>query len=1158
MNAWSDLGDKSLTRPLGRSPHLDLQRPVTAGITVIVLGSIVHLCICVALNWRTGIYLSLFNTLMSSIALAFHWKGATRAGMMLSLCFSILTCAYSGYIHEGVRNIAIASLPALVVLASLLIDRVLHFAVAGIAIASVSVMVVTRWVVAGRPYSVDEVGDLLILAAAIAMATATGHLLSNQVNITIARLAASEREARATAGAQAHAERELRLLANNFRESLIAFDLNRQVIYANPAFEKLTGYAAATIRETACLNWVHAEDRAAMTSEWNSLLEGGAFCDREYRIVRPTGETRWVAGTWGPVLDESGALVGFQGTERDISSQKRASEELSRQSAFNELMVHVLGSMATCSYENTDQTITNTIRTAAQFFVADHAYVIHVNEDTQAWHISHEWCGDGVQPRSDAIRDLPLTELSWSVQRLQKGQVIITNSIADYPASERQWHRAEGARMALCTPLFDATGRLTGCVGMHRHRVPGEWVAGDETRLRLVGNAIAALLERHRIDRALRESEERYRIISENTGDVIWTIDLATERVAYISPSSIRVNGYSPAELIGGPAAAWLGTKEWDALKERIRCRIAAWESGDASACVHTEEIVELKRKDGSPVVVEFVTSLLPDSSGRIRQLLAVSRDITQRQLAEERLRVSEERWHLALRGSNDGMWDWNAVTGEMYYSDRWKQMLGYEPHEIQDVGESWQSLLHEDDRARVNAQVQAHFRGETEAYQSEYRMRCRDGSYRWILARGRALWNSQGDVVRFSGSHTDITERRLAEEQLRRAQRDAEAANRAKSVFLANMSHEIRTPMNAVLGMATLLGKAETPDERREYLQWLTTSAESLLNLLTQILDLSRIDAGRMDIDRTRFSLRDSVDAAVKLFLAAARQKSVELSSSIDSGVPPLLIGDPQRLQQVLMNLVGNAIKFTDSGSVNVRARCVEAHASGVTIEFQVSDTGIGIHPRQHAAIFEPFRQADSSTTRRHGGSGLGLAVCAQLTQAMGGSIAVESTPGQGSTFTVILPFEEPVAQETQPSCVVADPPADPDMISARVLIVEDNVINQKVAARLLEKQGHSVAIASSGIDAVSQVSASCFDLILMDVHMPGMDGLDATRKIRCLEQAQGRYTPIYAMTAATEARDREDCLSAGMDGFLTKPIRLADVEAVIRSVGARPLHVR
>ena len=691
------------------------------------------------------------------------------------------------------------------------------------------------------------------------------------------------------------------------------------------------------------------------------------------------------------------------------------------------------------------------------------------------------------------------------------------------------------------------------------------------------------------------------------------------------------------------------------------------------------------------------------DGAGEPAEVIAFLVDqLAERDTTERTLRETRERLELALQNTEGGLWDWDLAGGGIVIDDYWRRSLDYSPEERSSEFSSWLPLVHPEDLANIRKQLIRHFHGEREYFEAQFRVAPRAGGWRWMLIRGKASSRgADGRWTRMVGTYWDVTHTKESELELLSAKEQAEAANRAKSDFLANMSHEIRTPMNGIIGMTELALDTQLDAEQKEYLLTVKRSADSLLRIINDVLDFSKIEAGHLSLERVEFSLFDLLGDTMKSLALRAYQKGVECFYAVGADVPPILIGDPTRLRQVMTNLVGNAVKFTDSGEVELRVERGADEGGELTVQFSVRDTGVGIPADKHATVFDAFSQADESTTRKYGGTGLGLAISRRIVELMGGVISLESVPGQGSTFRftvragvgkgrdarvpalghrrVLLGVRNPALR----SCLAAqlaeiglevreagDGPALEEMLAAagkaaapfdwilmetampapggyalaekyaqgwprldrvimmldantqrgdamkcerlkvgarlikpfsrnelvealtlslygtavdeakflafeaevtqasrlpvskaaqrlKILLVEDNPVNQTVAMKMLEKVGHAVTVVGNGQEAIEAFDRGRFDLILMDVQMPVMGGLEATQAIRAREArrswaagGQWRATPIVAMTAHAMQGDRDRCLMAGMDDYIAKPIKPVELYGVIDRV--------
>ncbi len=545
---------------------------------------------------------------------------------------------------------------------------------------------------------------------------------------------------------------------------------------------------------------------------------------------------------------------------------------------------------------------------------------------------------------------------------------------------------------------------------------------------------------------------------------------------------------------------------------------------------------------------------------------------------AYRQLQIAHERLTRTLAVARIGTWDWDLLSNEITWSDNFEEVLGIEGRLSRSL-ESFLSVVVPEHQPLIRQRIAEALTNKDKFDLETMEFRLVSKKPRWIEGGGRLFRDAEGRPVRMMGTIIDVTSRRLMMDELRRA-------SEAKSSFLAYMSHEMRTPLNGIIGMIEVLAQTPVTQQQRGYLEVLSTSAESLLAQIDGILDISKIESGRLELESIPFDPRELAEDALRVVTPQALRKGLHVVSDFDPDLPERLLGDQGRLRQVLLNLLSNAVKFTERGTVSLQVTIVKttasllpftplpqgrgglspdpsphggegtggrADTSPVWLRFEVRDTGIGIAPERQQVIFEPFAQADSSTRRTYGGTGLGLSISARLVELMGGQLTLTSALGQGSTFT----FTIPLAQAVEPLPVVeeAADPTPPPMATraARILLVEDNPVNQQVMTLLLEKVGHQVEAATNGREALERLEQQRFDVVLMDVQMPEMDGLRATRLIRQREKAIGGHVPIIAVTANAVLGERQRCLLAGMDEYLSKPVRGPELyEMLDRLLGA------
>jgi len=985
-------------------------------------------------------------------------------------------------------------------------------------------------------------------------------------------------------------------------------DRDRRYLGANRQFLEATGLASLEelvgLRDTE-LPW-HASDIAS-AEEDGRVLSGAAPAIQAERRVRTAAGLRTFRTTKIPLTDSDGRIIGLIGTGHDISEQKALEAQVRRERQHTELLTssarvglwdwNVATGQMTCN-SRVAELIGCEPQELEAVSIETFLACLHPDDAGKVAAIRRELLA-GTDYFEAELRlvhrdghNVRVADAGQCVERDAAGAPLrVIGTITDITAEREVRERFEIAQQAAGFGLWD-------------WNIDAQTIATNETYWRMLGEEppeglvpLAAFLERvHPDDRAAVQAEtdralrqpgrqmdfecrlrcagggyrwirsvgrliehnaagEPHRMLGQHVDvdaahrreaalrELSSALDFAGDAVYIFEPESLRIryaneqagvqSGRSCEELVGlTPLEIITDTDE-----AALRAALAALLAGPRRRCVHQ---ASLRHRDGRRTPCELVLRFVPELGER-GLFVATARDLSEQRRQEEELR----RFKAALDEAADCIFLIDPETLRFTYTNAAAtRALGYSggelramtPHEIDTAG----AAAVDDMVARLLAQPEQPLQVETSHRARDGRELAFQVALRFVPDIG-----PRGLIVAIA---RDITEQRAREEDLRQARAAADAASKAKSAFLANMSHEIRTPMNGVMGMAELLLRTDLDPQQHRFAATIRASATGLLYLLDEVLDLSRIEADRLQLERIEFDPRILVREVLTLHSAHASEKSLQLTARIGDAVPACVVGDPFRLRQILVNLVGNALKFTDSGSVSLSVEGCESDTGELVLAFTLRDTGVGMAPEQAERLFERFEQADSSTTRRFGGTGLGLAIAKRLVELMGGRIGVRSAPGEGAEFAFDVRLGNSDWPQPAPGPLAGAAGTELATPGLKVLVVEDNAVNQMVAYDMLNNLGCHVETAGEGRAALAALAAERFDLVVMDCQMPEMDGYEATRAIRAGRAgAHSRDLPVLAVTAHAMADDRRKCLEAGMDDYLAKPIKLAELRRAL-----------
>ena len=904
----------------------------------------------------------------------------------------------------------------------------------------------------------------------------------------------------------AESERRYRTVVDSLNEVVFRADADGRWSFLNPAWQEITGFGIGTTLGTPCLRSVHRDDRERALVFFTALASGACeICREEFRLMTFSGGGCWVELLARAERDADGRFTGTTGTLKDVSDRRKALEQLHEQLHFVQELIEVVPLPIYMK------------DTAGRYLQFNKAFEDFFGIQRDAW-------------LGKTVHDL-------------------------LPAADTVLH-AEKDRLLLASPgQQNYEARVHTRSGEVRDTIyrKATLTKPDGSIAGLVGT-IADITERKAQEAAIKAAEARLRHITNTVPGAVfqWEVGNGKIRYTFLSDRVMEIRGLDREALFADAGIATQQIVEED----RERIRQAVFLAAGRRQAWRDEYRIRMPNGTMRWIRGEISPQLELAANGAT-VFTGIWQDVTQLKEADARLREVTDNIPVAVYQY--------LLPGEgrhafRFFSRGLEQISGLTAEAAVADADQLFALIHPDDRARVMASLRASAVSKSR-WSIDFRLlHQRSGEIIWIHSESQPKAMPDGGTL-WNGYIADVSEARRASDELRRAKEGAEAANRAKSDFLANMSHEIRTPMNGVIGMTDLALDTELSGKQREYLQIVKSSSEALMTIINDILDFSKIEAGKLLIERIPFDLWHMVGDTLKILALRANDKGLELICDIAPEMPRFVLGDPGRLRQILVNLLGNAIKFTEQGKVVLHVASDKNGSmrrdDNISLQFSIIDSGIGIPAHKLDTIFDAFSQEDSSITRKYGGTGLGLTISSRLAEALGGRIWVESEPGRGSVFhfTALFGLDRPQRAPADPAAQGGVPQAlrDPHQL-LDILLVEDHPINQKLAINLLERWGHRVTLAENGLLATEALRSHRFDIVLMDMMMPVMDGLEATRSIRAAEQGNAApHTPIIAMTANAMQGDREACLAAGMDDYLAKPIQRLELEALLRQYAMR-----
>jgi PAS domain S-box-containing protein len=903
-------------------------------------------------------------------------------------------------------------------------------------------------------------------------------------------------------------EKKYREVVQNVKEVIFQTDASGLWIFLNQAWEEITGFSVEESMGQLFVNYVHPDDRQRNMELFEPLIQRKKdYCRHQIRYLTKDGGFRWIEVFARLGLNEKDEITGTFGTLQDITERKMAEESLQNERTLFRTIIDLIPDAVYVKDIHGRKIIANPKEVEIAGMGSEDQIIGKTDSDLYPSEVARH---------SDAEDQFVLQS--------EKPMLNYEGSIID---NEGRIHSLLGSKV----PLFDAAGKITGIVG----------VSHDIT-------------ERKKAEDALQAA---HKSLSDILNAAIHTSIIATDVngiITVFSKGAEKMLGYTTQDVVGKitPELFHLESEVEERgheLSNELGQSIKGFDIFVAKAKIqeHEERIWTYRCKDGKVISVNLVVTAIKNNNAEVIGFLGIASDITDRKRAEEEVKRVSTRLALATLAGGVGVWDFDIENNILLWDDQMFALYGTKREDFNSAYETWLAGVHPDDKKRADEEIQMAIRGEKE-FDTEFRVCWPDGSVHNIRALANVQCDVSGKKHRMIGTNWDITEQKKNEAVLLKARQDAEMANKAKSVFLANMSHEIRTPLNAIIGFSQLMNRDKhLTDAQREYNIAIIRAGEHLLSLINDILELSKMEAGRLELNPVNIDLGALLSEIQIFFKEQIQSKHLQFIFETAPDLPRVVLVDDNKLRRIFINLIGNAIKFTDEGGIAVRVRTEQLNSLKSRLIVEVQDSGPGIPENEIGKLFKHFVQTSSGVSKSSG-TGLGLALSRELAILMGGDIRVISEVGKGSVFTFYVEIEvgkDKVVQETMKQRVLS---IDNGKNEYRILVVDDTEENRQVVVRLLNLVGFITMEAVNGEDAIAKFDEWNPHLILMDMRMPVMDGYEATRRIKQTEK--GIQTPIVALTASSFEDEQKKIGELGIHGYIRKPFRESELFGTIGNV--------